>query len=343
MSFAFCVYFANDRRQLSVYPKVLLFDEIDAPLHPSMTKSLVDTITDTLVGKFGIKVIATTHSPSTVAMSPTDSTFIMRPGRPGIEPVSKSEALNILTIGVPTLAISFDGRRQIFVESPADAKTYDSIYKLIKPKIVSDRSLEFVATGGATNVGCDVVKRLVGDLVGAGNQSIFGLIDFDGKHVDENRIAVLGKGERNGLENFVFDPLLIAGLICRDTPAWKQEIGIDTSLNFPSFIAQEAGLFQEVVNVTCRKVMGGSDSPKRAVSYLGGFSLDVDERWLSVDDHQLEAKILSAFPYLQALAKQQAGKLMQHMISTVITDRVEFLPLSVYQTIRDILERPAHI
>lgn len=42
MSFAFCVYYAQDRRQMSVYPKLLLFDEVDAPLHPSMTKTQYD-------------------------------------------------------------------------------------------------------------------------------------------------------------------------------------------------------------------------------------------------------------------------------------------------------------
>ena len=343
MSFAFCVYYANDRRQLAVYPKLILFDEIDAPLHPSMTKSLVDTITDTLVGQFGIKVIATTHSPSTVAMSPAESMFIMRPGKPGLTKVNKSEALNILTVGVPTLAISFDGRRQVFVESPADAKTYDAIYKLIKSHFSSERSLEFVATGGLTNGGCDVVKRLVTELVAAGNQSVFGLIDHDGKHIDTARIAVLGNGERDGLENFLFDPLLISALICRDLPERKGEIGIDSSIAYPTFIASDPEALQDVVDAVCKSVLGSSAPQTTSVTYFGGFSLNLDSRWLGKDDHDLEEKILIAFPYLQSLTKKQAGRLMQHMINTVISDKVEFIPLAIIDTLRNLLERDAHI
>ncbi|MCA9196034.1 MAG: ATP-binding protein, partial [Planctomycetales bacterium] len=56
MALTFCIYYTQDRRQAISYPKLLLFDEIDAPLHPSKTKLLINTITDTLVAKHGIHV-----------------------------------------------------------------------------------------------------------------------------------------------------------------------------------------------------------------------------------------------------------------------------------------------
>ena len=49
MSFALCLYYAKDNRQIVEYPQVLLFDEIDAPLHPSMTQSLLRTIQSVLI------------------------------------------------------------------------------------------------------------------------------------------------------------------------------------------------------------------------------------------------------------------------------------------------------
>ncbi len=52
MSFAFCVYYSNDRRQLSLYPKMILLDEVDAPLHPSMSRDLINTIQKTLVESY---------------------------------------------------------------------------------------------------------------------------------------------------------------------------------------------------------------------------------------------------------------------------------------------------
>jgi predicted ATPase len=77
MSFALCLYYAQDRRQIVNYPKILLFDEIDAPLHPSMTQSLLRIIQEVLIDRHKIKVILTTHSPSTVALSEESSIYAM--------------------------------------------------------------------------------------------------------------------------------------------------------------------------------------------------------------------------------------------------------------------------
>lgn len=347
MSFAFCVYYANDRRQLSVYPKILLFDEIDAPLHPSMSKSIINTITKTLVDSFQIKVIATTHSPSTVALAPEESIYVMSPERPGLHKSSKSEALNILTFGVPTIAISYEGRRQVFVESPIDAKAYEALYKLIKPRVASERSLEFIATGkrsivGDKNTGCEVVKQLVTDLSGAGNISVFGLLDWDGKHESTERIAVLADGRRNGLENILFDPLLIGAAICRHHPQHKHQIGLNRDVSYSNFLNFGAIQLQEITTVVCEKVFSNPPAGIKKSRYVGGLELDVDERYFTTDDHELEGLILKAFPFLKAITKGQAGKLIEYVIDSVIADKPEFMPLDIKLVIEDLLERPSH-
>jgi hypothetical protein len=58
-----------------VFPKLLLLDEPDAHLHPSMTVQFLDVIAEVLVRKHGVRVIMTTHSPSTVALAPEHSYF----------------------------------------------------------------------------------------------------------------------------------------------------------------------------------------------------------------------------------------------------------------------------
>ena len=47
MSFALCLYNSTDRRQSVARPKLLLLDEVDAPLHPSMSRRLMKTVTET--------------------------------------------------------------------------------------------------------------------------------------------------------------------------------------------------------------------------------------------------------------------------------------------------------
>ncbi|CAL4868257.1 hypothetical protein MMA231_02532 [Asticcacaulis sp. MM231] len=348
MSFAFCVYYSNDRRQLSVQPKVLLLDEIDAPLHPSMSKNVIDTITKTLIGTFGIKVIATTHSPSTVALAPEESIFTMIPGQSGLHKSSKASALNILTVGVPTISISYDGRRQVFVESPTDAQVYDSLYKLIKPKIVSDRSLEFVATGtrtsggGDVNTGCDNVKRIVEDLSSAGNISVFGLLDWDGKNRPTDRISVLAFGSRNGIENVVFDPLLIAITICRGFPAERHQIGATGEFSYFELATYTKEQFLPLVTTVCEKIFLSAASETIVSKYVNGLELEIDARCATTDDHELEGMILRAFPFLNSISKNQAGKLLDHVINLVLADGVGFMPMEVMDVMVELLERPAH-
>ncbi len=55
------------------FPKVLLLDEIDASLHPSMTQKTLELLHDIFVIKKEMKVLITTHSPSTIAFACTSS------------------------------------------------------------------------------------------------------------------------------------------------------------------------------------------------------------------------------------------------------------------------------
>jgi len=85
------------------FPDILLLDEVDASLHPSMMKNMLGVIEDVFIDQ-GVKVILVTHSPTTIALAPEDSIFIMnRSGMSRIERKSKQEALQVLTQGFATL------------------------------------------------------------------------------------------------------------------------------------------------------------------------------------------------------------------------------------------------
>ncbi len=87
----------------NVFPQVLLLDEVDSSLHPSMIKVLLNVIDD-LVLKRGVKVILVTHSPSTVALAPEKSIFVVNHDGPNrIEKKPKDDALSILSEGFVSL------------------------------------------------------------------------------------------------------------------------------------------------------------------------------------------------------------------------------------------------
>lgn len=85
------------------FPDVLLLDEIDASLHPSMVKNLLDAIQNIFIAR-GTKVIVVTHSPTTVALSPEESVYLMnKVGPDRVEKTSRNHAVNLLTEGFATL------------------------------------------------------------------------------------------------------------------------------------------------------------------------------------------------------------------------------------------------
>jgi len=87
----------------TLFPNVLLLDEVDASLHPSMMKNMLNVIQNVFLEN-GTKVVLVTHSPTTIALSPDESIFVMSPsGEDRIQHKSKSEALAILTEGFATI------------------------------------------------------------------------------------------------------------------------------------------------------------------------------------------------------------------------------------------------
>lgn len=86
-----------------LFPDLLLLDEIDTSLHPSMIQNMLDVI-ETIFLEKEVKVILVTHSPTTIALCPDASIFVMnKEGENRIEPKSRQQAVSILTEGFATL------------------------------------------------------------------------------------------------------------------------------------------------------------------------------------------------------------------------------------------------
>lgn len=96
--------FIYKTRKNRIIPRVLLLDEIDSSLHPSMINRLLSVLENLFINEQGFKVILATHSPTTVALSPEDSIYIIeKNGEQKIRKELKSNAINILTEGIATI------------------------------------------------------------------------------------------------------------------------------------------------------------------------------------------------------------------------------------------------
>lgn len=100
MALVASIYQSSSEKNL---PELLLLDEVDSSLHPSMMKNMLNVIENVFLSA-GVKVILVTHSPTTIALSPEASIFVMnRSGSQRIEKKTKQEALEILTEGFATI------------------------------------------------------------------------------------------------------------------------------------------------------------------------------------------------------------------------------------------------
>ncbi|MEM6500427.1 MAG: ATP-binding protein [Cyanobacteria bacterium P01_C01_bin.89] len=353
MSFILCLHHSQDKRHITRYPDVLLLDEIDAHLHPSMTRSLLQIIERNLVMEQGIKVIMTTHSPSTVALASEESLYLMN--RRGsdedrILKVSKDKALSVLTAGIPTLSIDPVSRRQVFVESKYDVTNYEQIYAILR-RVESDdsdlfqRSIHFIKCSGEN---CDQVKEVVKALNEFGNDSIYGVVDWDLREKESERIKVIGQSSRYSIENFILDPLAIITFLVREKHSMGRMFGLKEGEIHSDIKRLDNGRLQDMANLLVEKVKTSisstqlpsskednhliaarkaidDDDSLRECSYYGGISINIPNWFLRIQGHFLEKTLKDAFKPLCSCRRE--NDLKSEIINKVFNDHPEMIPL----------------
>ena len=308
LAIAMTLYTGSKLGEAIELPRVLLLDEADASLHPSMVKSLLQVVREVFVGTYGVKVIMTTHSPTTVALAPEEALYTMRRSpSPRLRfAASRDEALNSLTVGLSTLSVRVENRRTVFVESEYDEGCYQELFRLLRPTLNTELSLEFVASGRGGQGNCDAVKYLVGKLRGSGNTTVWGVIDKDER-------AAAGDGlvfnrERYAIENLALDPLILGAFLVREGTIGSEALGLEPNLRHFDLRGEHA---QRIVDAVSRTVaMADSDMELIAVDYLGAFSVSVPKFWLAMRGHDLEARVCEVYFPLRAFARKMCATII---------------------------------
>jgi hypothetical protein len=192
-------------------PKLLLLDEPDAHLHPSLTRQFLDVIDGILVRKYGIRVILTTHSPSTVALAPKGSIFEMRRSETRIRPsASRWSTVGLLTNGLLTIG---PDTKYVFTEDEGDVAFFQATQRVLqRPRPLADQdpvlcaspSLVFIpASQGRDSGGRTMVETWVTQIQGTHTH---GIIDRDVENNSKDRLHLLGRYE---VENYLADPIIV--------------------------------------------------------------------------------------------------------------------------------------
>ena len=125
----------------------MVLDEPDAHLHPSMCKMMVEIFSEMSakkeIGGGGIRIIITTHSPSTVAFTPEGSLFVMQreaDNKRVIRPTTTEDAVEILSDGIFTFSRAMSSftmlststkQNLVFVEGKTDVRHYTKAMQML--------------------------------------------------------------------------------------------------------------------------------------------------------------------------------------------------------------------
>lgn len=195
-------------------------------------------------------------------------------------------------------------------------------------------------SGGEANAGCAQVQRIVNDLCDNGNESVFGLVDWDGNVSESERIKVLSPTIRNGLESALFDPVLLFASCVRNNIRFMREKGIvNDEESYVGLKAWDKERWQLAVNELQALVLGEKsilDENNFSIVYLNGMNLQISRDYLHFDDHKLEERVVTVFGFLKP-HNNHAGGLMRHIIETTLTDMPSLLPMDVIHTYKRIL------
>jgi len=331
---------------------VLLLDEPDAFLHPSLADAFINTVNDVLVKEHGIKVIMSTHSPSTVALAPTDRIFVMdkKLGYP-VEK-TREEGVRALTSGLAVLNVSRNDRKQIFTEAERDAHFYQTLFENLVARsfLKNDQFLLFISCGltkvnatqgssgedaqkVAEQAGCDRVIALTEALFdsGKGNRHIFGLLDWDTRNQPAERILVFGQSSRYSIENFIFDPLFICcfGLIHANQNA-RHLYGIEEKDNYNDMYSFPNERLQTIITTICNNIYPNVEfkstdlkSQDQVTSrLLSGMEVQIPRWFLETGGHQIEDAVRKTFLAIKKF------KLLE-FIDNVVVPNIRLLPVEV--------------
>ncbi|MDT7550743.1 MAG: hypothetical protein QOE84_3137, partial [Actinomycetota bacterium] len=303
-------------------PRVLLLDEADASLHPAMVRSLLQVVGGIFCERYGVKVIMTTHSPTTVALAPEESLYVMqRNQQPRLRKASRDEALSSLTVGIPTLSVTTENRRQVFVESEYDESCYQHLFRLLHAELATPFSLAFIASGKGGHGDAEAVKRLVQELRGSGNLSVWGVVDRDSRGGAPEGIVF--NPDRYAIENLVLDPLAVGIFLLRRGQLKPEDLGLDASLRHFQFGATEAQTLSDAIVALVRE--SSDDASIKTVHYLGGFSTAQPMFWSETNGHDLEDRLCASYPALRADGKN----LKSRVITEALADVPCYIPVEV--------------
>lgn len=320
MSLALAIYDSSNK---NIKNKILLIDEPDAALHPEFSKFLLSTLKNHIVKKAGIKVIITTHSPTTVAMAEDEWIYEMDKEEKIPKKVTKQKALSILTADIPSLRVTIDKRRIVFVESDLDAEYYEKVFEYLNSSMKLDIQPAFFAPHNREGTNCSDVVELMNKLTET--DGVYGIVDYDNVNHSSGKVKVMGEGGsfRYTKENYIFDPIFVGLAILRDGIEERPDDLTIEKFNASSNVDKQKLIdwIENELNLNQGKIL--------EYETMSNEKFKINSDWINHDGHGLEDKIVKRWHTFERLKdgfRNHGGDAVKAaMLSTVIRDNWQYL------------------
>lgn len=314
--------------------RLMLLDEPDAHLHPSMARRFIQVLQEVFVKERGAQVIISTHSPTTVALVPLESLFeIRRTGEPRLIPAtSKSELIGALTEG---FVVVHEGMHIVLCEGENDAPFYKVVWERLTEASSLERMPSILFIHGK---GIDTVRNVVSG-VRAGNLEHFhGLVDRDNGNKPSEGIVVI---QRRSVDNYLYDPIILWALLndddCRvDVPG----VNVGRGRAAASVSSLSTAQLQAVADHMLACIGTNLPNPQAAeterveVRFTNGRVLQYP-RWL-LDRHKDDLLAATAATFPRATRKTNGN----HKEMTRTFAAVDMVPGDLLATLKTILSSP---
>ncbi|ACA84752.1 AAA family ATPase [Shewanella woodyi] len=320
----------------------LILDEPDAPLHPSMSKLMLEIVEEEIVQKHGIPVLLSTHSPTTIACTPANALYKITAAEKIPTQCDLHDSMRILTYGIPNLRVSTEHRRQIFVEHTYDVEYYESLFDIISRKIEFVTIPQFLPPHTNNGSNCDAVLEITRKLRDMGNSQVYGLIDWDLKNEPEQQVVILGLGRRYAIENYIFEPHFLGLYLIHKKFASPEELGLEgcnSYLDVITLISNNSDAIQIIVDSVQEKLLPEEETSSYFESFLiDESSIRIDQRILDIKGHTLEDLARESWPQLNCVRSNNGGDsvLKKDVISTVINDFPGLISIDIADTFREL-------
>lgn len=351
----------------SAVPKLLLIDEPDAFLHPKMVEKLYSVL-NSFADMFGVFAFITTHSPTTVALAPPDSTYMV--DETGAILVEKDFAISELLDGVNQISLDPENRLHVFVESFYDANMFNALYthlRGVEDAIDSKVSLSFIPSGekvpehriveavrSLVSDDNDLALKMVAAINGVGSCShvyaavesftessskyVRGVVDWDLHNKPKPGVVVFADGYAYTTENLGLDPISILLMLHMDK---------DEDYSIASLCGREVSweewlertdLLQTSLDNYLERVLNSPNNRDVEIEYVSGVRLSTDSRYLRMGSG-LEERVLTAYHGLKSYIGNGAKKDLKYTVVTKSMLKLmggRFIPVQFVQLFKEL-------